>query len=137
MKKAIFLSQIAAFLFACPIAAEEPPFDLVRGMFLSRSISDFFSEMIVRDFLEKNQGYEEHAFYLASKVKPLMIADNRFEKLGYVVKDFIGDDLEIFMMLKRSGAMNRFQVAEQRLKDLELPTYEKELSSMIPELNHK
>ncbi len=96
---------------------------------------ELFPQMIVQDFLEKNKGHETSVLELVAKVKELMNEDKYYLGVMDAFNDLSLDEMDLYMALVRSNFMKKVRVAEQNMKDLNLPTYEKELFMMVNEKN--
>lgn len=135
IKKKILLTAIANIFLTFSIIAEEPTPDFVRTMCTMKANLDFFPQMIVKNFLEKNKGHEDSVMDLVEKSKELMKKDRNYMTMMYIFKDFSQDEMSLYMTLKWSDFMKKVERAETRIRELELPTYEQELLEMIKNKN--
>lgn len=114
-----------------PIKAQEPEFDFVRMMCRVKTNLDFFPQMALKNFLEKNKGHEVEIMDLLPKVKELMNKDKYYETTIYIFKDFSPDEMDLYTTLKWSDFMKKVEKAEKLMKEMNLPTYEKEIAEML------
>jgi hypothetical protein len=136
MKKFLSLCSILGILFASSISAEELQPDLMRTLLRMRGNMEFFSQMAVKNYADNHKGRELESLDLLPRVKELMNKDKYYISTMYIFKDFSADEMDLYMTLKWSDFMKKVQMAESLMKELNLPTYEKEIELMLNEKKH-